>query len=97
MAGATVTVASVARHNVVSRSSACPVAKRARKSAVAGAIWGPHLVGLDHRVAGWAQRSLAMFGRLAGDPAIGIQIMTGTEGYREPQPENREEAVPPPE
>src|SRR5947208_3891051 len=38
MAGATAIGASVARHSVASRSSACPVARRARKSALAGAM-----------------------------------------------------------
>jgi hypothetical protein len=38
IAGASAIGASVARHKVVRRSSACPVASRARKSAVAGAM-----------------------------------------------------------
>src|SRR4029077_17790413 len=38
MAGATATGAEVARHSVASRSSAWPPARRARKSALAGAI-----------------------------------------------------------
>jgi D-amino-acid oxidase len=56
-------------------------------SAVAGAIWGPHLVGPDDRVAGWAQCSLAIFRELAAVPAAGVQVMTGTESYRDEQPE----------
>lgn len=56
-------------------------------SAVAGAIWGPHLVGLDYRVAGWGQCSLGIFRELAADPAAAVQIITGTEVYRDEQPE----------
>jgi len=56
-------------------------------SATAGAIWGPHLVGMDSRVAGWAQSSLARFRAIAADPAAGIQVMTGTDAYRAAQPD----------
>lgn len=56
-------------------------------SATAGAIWGPHLVGMDDRVTGWAQSSLVRFREIAGDPAAGIQIMTGTDAYQRAQPD----------
>lgn len=56
-------------------------------SATAGAIWGPHLVGMDDRVTSWAQSSLARFREIAGDPAAGIQVMTGTDAYQVAQPD----------
>jgi len=56
-------------------------------SAVAGAIWGPHLVGMDDRVTSWAQHTLAVLTELAADPAAGIQIMDGTDAYRAARPD----------
>jgi D-amino-acid oxidase len=56
-------------------------------SAAAGAIWGPHLVGMDGRIAGWAQYTLARLRELAGEPAAGIQFMSGTDAYRVAQPD----------
>jgi D-amino-acid oxidase len=51
-------------------------------SATAGAIWGPHLVGPDDRIAGWAQRSLALFREITADPAAGVQDMAGTVAHQ---------------
>jgi D-amino-acid oxidase len=56
-------------------------------SAAAGAIWGPHLVGVDGRVPGWAQSSLARFREMAADPAAGIRVITGTDAYQSVQPD----------
>ncbi len=56
-------------------------------SAVAGAIWGPHLVGLDHRGAGWAQRTLARLRELAAAPDAKIRMLAGTDAYTREQPE----------
>jgi len=55
-------------------------------SAVAGAIWGLHLVGMDGRVAGWAAQTLASLRDLASVPAAGVRITRGLDAYRTPQP-----------
>jgi D-amino-acid oxidase len=47
-------------------------------SAAAGAIWGPHLVGMDDRVGTWSLRTLAALTELAADPATGVRVATGT-------------------
>ena len=54
-------------------------------SAVAGAIWGPHLVGMDDRVERWGATTLARLleltaGRAAG-PA-GVRMVTGRQACR---------------
>jgi len=46
-------------------------------SAVAGALWGPHLVGLDDRVTRWAGQTLDRLRELAADPAAGIRETAG--------------------
>jgi D-amino-acid oxidase len=46
-------------------------------SAVAGAIWGPHLVGADERVGHWAAATLAWFRDLAAEPAAGVRVVSG--------------------
>jgi D-amino-acid oxidase len=46
-------------------------------SAAAGAIWGPHLVGLDERVARWGSATLARLTELAADPASGVHLAEG--------------------
>jgi D-amino-acid oxidase len=46
-------------------------------SAAAGAIWGPHLVGIDERVTGWGAVTLARFAELANDPASGVHVASG--------------------
>jgi D-amino-acid oxidase len=56
-------------------------------SAVAGAVWGPHLVEDSERTAGWRRETLAVLRELAGDPATGVRIASGTEATRgEPEP-----------
>jgi D-amino-acid oxidase len=55
-------------------------------SAVAGAIWGPHLVGNDDRVARWGAATLARLLDLAAgpaaEPAAGIRAVTGLQASR---------------
>jgi D-amino-acid oxidase len=47
-------------------------------SVAAGAVWGPHLVGLDERVARWGSVTLARLGELAADPAAtGVRQASG--------------------
>jgi D-amino-acid oxidase len=46
-------------------------------SAAAGALWGPHLVGTDERVAGWAELTLRRFRELCDEPAAGISEIGG--------------------
>jgi D-amino-acid oxidase len=45
-------------------------------SAAAGAVWGPHLVGMDDRVARWADTTLARFAEYSS-PAIGANALAG--------------------
>ncbi len=45
-------------------------------SAAAGALWGPHLVGMDDRVARWADVTLARFAEY-GAPGIGANALDG--------------------
>jgi len=47
-------------------------------SAAAGAVWGPHLVGMDDRVDQWGLETLATLAGLAADPATGVRLATGT-------------------
>jgi len=46
-------------------------------SAVAGALWGPHLVGAQERVGRWAALTLDRLRELAADPATGIREIRG--------------------
>jgi D-amino-acid oxidase len=58
-------------------------------SAAAGALWGPHLVGADERVGGWAAHTLRRFRELAADQETGISEMAGlvaSPGEPEPEP-----------
>jgi D-amino-acid oxidase len=45
-------------------------------SAAAGALWGPHLVGMDGRVSRWADVTLARFAEY-GAPGIGANALDG--------------------
>jgi len=56
-------------------------------SAAAGAVWGPHLVGMDERVARWGSLTLARLTELAADPATGVRLATGMAAFRKPQAE----------
>ena len=57
-------------------------------SAAAGAIWGPHLVGIDERVTRWGAVTLARLAELAADPASGVHLASGvaasTDGQAAP-------------
>ena len=53
-------------------------------SAVAGAIWGPHLVEDSDRVRRWCAETLDVLAGLAGQPAAGIRLVSGTEAARSP-------------
>jgi len=75
-------------------------------SAAAGAIWGPHLVGMDDRVARWAQVTLITLRQMRGDPATGIREISGVTcsraaqdqpGPRPPEPPPAPPAQGPPE
>jgi D-amino-acid oxidase len=46
-------------------------------SAAAGALWGPHLVGMDERVTRWGAVTLAMLTELAADPSTGVRLASG--------------------
>ena len=69
-----------------------PVAIHAREapqqttSAVAGAIWGPHLVGPDDRIPRWGSSTMTRLLELAGDPAAGVRLVTGIVADRAPDP-----------
>ncbi|HEY6280075.1 MAG TPA: FAD-dependent oxidoreductase [Streptosporangiaceae bacterium] len=56
-------------------------------SAVAGAVWGPHLVEDSERTASWRRDTLAVLRELATDPATGVRIASGIEATRGPEPE----------
>jgi len=51
-------------------------------SAAAGAVWGPHLVGMDERVARWGSLTLARLMQMAGDPATGVRLAAGVAASR---------------
>jgi D-amino-acid oxidase len=57
-------------------------------SAVAGAVWGPHLVEDSPRVARWGLETLGVLRELAADPATGVRTAAGVLGTRgvPPQP-----------
>jgi D-amino-acid oxidase len=54
-------------------------------SAAAGAIWGPHLVGMDDRVASWADVTLARLLELSTEPAAAVRTLTGRQASRGPE------------
>jgi len=51
----------------------------ATTSAVAGAVWFPYRAGPPDKVARWAARTRAWLEELAGDPATGVDLLTGYE------------------
>ncbi|MGI8449003.1 MAG: FAD-dependent oxidoreductase [Streptosporangiaceae bacterium] len=59
---------------------------RQTTSAVAGAIWGPHLVEDSDRVTRWCAETLEVFTPLAADPATGIRLVNGNEATRAGHP-----------
>ncbi len=52
-------------------------------SAVAGAVWGPHLVEDSARATRWAAATLAVLREQAADPASGVRIAAGVQAARE--------------
>jgi D-amino-acid oxidase len=46
-------------------------------SAAAGAIWGPHLVGIDERVSRWGSVTMTRLREMAADPATGVHLASG--------------------
>jgi D-amino-acid oxidase len=47
-------------------------------SVAAGAVWGPHLVGMDERVARWGSVTLRTLAELAAEPAVtGVRLASG--------------------
>jgi D-amino-acid oxidase len=54
-------------------------------SAVAGAIWGPHLVERSDRVSRWSHQTLTTLTDLAGDVASGVRLLSGVEARRAPR------------
>src|SRR5918998_4821320 len=56
-------------------------------SAVAAALWYPCPASREDRVTAWAKASYDVFTELAGDPATGVTMLTGTALLPEPQPE----------
>jgi D-amino-acid oxidase len=58
-------------------------------SAVAGALWGAHLVGADQQVDLWAQLTLRRFRDLCAEPAAGVRELRGlvaSAGVAAPDP-----------
>jgi D-amino-acid oxidase len=51
-------------------------------SAMAGAIWAPHLVGMDDRVGRWGATTLARLLELAAAPGAGVRAVTGRQACR---------------
>jgi len=56
-------------------------------SAVAGALWYPYRALPQDRVTSWAGASYVEFMSLAGDPDTGVEMRTGTEVFRDRQPD----------
>jgi D-amino-acid oxidase len=56
-------------------------------SAAAGALWGPHLVGIDERVTRWSAVTLARLTELASDPATGVHLASGITASADPRAE----------
>ena len=56
-------------------------------SAAAGAVWGPHLVGMDDRVARWGRLTMDRLTDMADDPATGVRLATGIAASRTGQTE----------
>jgi len=48
-------------------------------SAVAGAVWFPYRAGPPHKVTAWAARTREWLEGLAGEPAAGVDVLTGYE------------------
>jgi D-amino-acid oxidase len=62
-------------------------------SVAAGAVWGPHLVGVDHRVARWAAATLDRLRALIADGHPFARLATGLAASRSPDTEPPEFAA----
>ncbi len=58
---------------------------QATTSAVAGALWGPHLVGMDGRVTQWGLQTREMLTALAADQPDCIRLASGIGASRQPE------------
>jgi D-amino-acid oxidase len=67
-----------AGHDVTIRTASPP---EQTTSVAAGAIWGPVRVGSD-RVLAWAEHSLTVLTKLAGEPGTGVHLASGKEVTR---------------
>jgi len=56
-------------------------------SAVAGAVWGPHLVEDSDRVARWCTSTLGTLTGLSGQPGTGVRLAGGVTAVREADPD----------
>jgi D-amino-acid oxidase len=63
----------------------------------AAAIWFPYRVGPADAVQRWGAASLAVFTRLADDPATGVMLRPGTVVHRSPEPPDLSWAAPLPD
>jgi D-amino-acid oxidase len=63
-------------------------------SAAAGAVWGPHLVGPDERVARWGQVTMGRLVALAAEPATGVHLAAGLAASARPQDEPFDWVIP---
>jgi D-amino-acid oxidase len=52
-------------------------------SAVAGAIWAPHLVESSERATRWGSETMTVLAELAADPATGVRIADGVVAVRD--------------
>ncbi len=80
----------------VSTAIAAAELPRQTTSATAGAVWGPHLVGMDDRVAGWAEVTLARFAEFSA-PGLGANVLDGVVRTVSGMAASREERAGPPE
>jgi D-amino-acid oxidase len=62
-------------------------------SAVAGALWGPHLVGMDDRVGPWGTQTRSQLTELAADPAACVRMAAGIGASRLADPPSPDWAV----
>jgi len=80
----------------VSTAIAAAELPRQSTSATAGAIWGPHLVGMEDRVPRWADVTLARFAELTA-PGLGANVLDGVVRLGNGMAASREDYVGPPE
>jgi D-amino-acid oxidase len=80
----------------VSVAIAAAESPRLTTSVAAGAIWGPHLVGMDHRVARWAGVTLDRLAEFS-DPGLGANALAGIVHTASGIAASREHSASPPE